>query len=58
MQYKSNIDEDVLVRRAQTLKRLGKTYKFLECIEDILKINPYNTDALIEIADYMGERNV
>ncbi len=58
MQYKNNIDEDVMVIRAQNLKRLGKTYKFLECIEDILKINPYNTQALIEMADYLGDRNI
>ena len=72
MQYEDNIDyekiiricdrhpkdEEMLVIKAESLKRLNRTYKFLECIEAILKINPNSIKALIEMARYLGEENV
>ena len=62
MLYNDNIDvsrcmksEDMLILKAKTMKECNKTYKFLECIEDVLKINPYNQQALKEIAIYLRE---
>ena len=48
-------DEEMMILKAKSLKELQKTYKFLECIENVLKINPYNCDALAEIAAYLKE---
>lgn len=48
-------DENMLILKARTLKRLDKTYKFLECIEKVLKINPHNRQALLEMARYLKE---
>ena len=66
MHYANNIDEsyrkmsrcrgeEMLIRRAKTFRKQEKTYKFLECIGDALKINPYSSEALAEIAAYLKE---
>ena len=47
--------EEMLILKARSLKELDKTYKFLECIGDVLKINPHNEQALTEIAIYLKE---
>lgn len=60
MQVKDNINtyEEMLIRKAKSHKSLDENYKFLECIERVLKINPKNREALSELASYMGEGNV
>lgn len=51
-------DEEMLLVKAKSLKSLKKTYKFLECMDEILKINPYSITALVEMAKYLGDENV
>ena len=49
-------NEEMLVFKIKSLKRLNKPYKSLECIENLLKVNPYNQAALFMIAkSYKGE---
>lgn len=62
MQYDNNIGireirptEEMLISKAKSLKKHDKTYKFLECLGDVLKINPNNGQALAEIAIYLNE---
>ena len=55
MQAKDNFDEEMLISKAKTLKNNDKTYKFLECIERVLKSDPYNPQAIIELAKYLKE---
>lgn len=43
-------DEEMLILKAMSLKYLKKSYKLLECLETILKINPYNDYALYELS--------
>lgn len=51
-------DEEMLLTKAKRMKDQNKTYKFLQCMEKALKINPNNPKALIEIARYLGEKDV
>ncbi|MBQ9159757.1 MAG: hypothetical protein IJ122_00350 [Methanobrevibacter sp.] len=49
-------NEKMLFYKIQSLRNLNKSYKSLECIEDLLKINPHNRPALFIIANiYEGE---
>lgn len=48
-------DEEMLILKAKSLKDLEKSYKLLECLESILKINPNNNYALYEIAIIKSE---
>ena len=48
--------EEMLILKAKSLKHHEKTYKFLECLEKLLKMNPYNEKALAEIAIYLKEK--
>ena len=48
-------DEEMLILKAESLKYLKKSYKLLECLESILKINPNNNYALYEIAIIKSE---
>ena len=58
MQAKGNAYEEMLILKAKSHKSHEENYKFLECIEKILKINPENLNALIELAFYIEEENV
>ena len=46
-------DEEMMVLKAKSLKYLEKRYKLLECLEEILRTNPNNLQALCEIANYL-----
>lgn len=49
-------NENMILFKIQTLKKLNRPYRRLECIENLLKINPYNKTALFIIANsYKGE---
>ena len=49
-------NENMLVFKIKSLKKLNRTYRSLECIENLLKVNPYNQPALFMIANvYQGE---
>ncbi|MBQ2636784.1 MAG: hypothetical protein IJG09_08845 [Methanobrevibacter sp.] len=48
--------EDMLLLKILSLKKLNKSYKTLESIENLLKINPHNRPALFLIANiYKGD---
>lgn len=44
-------NENMLIFKIKSLKKLNRTYRSLECIENLLEINPYNRPALLMIAD-------
>lgn len=46
-------DEEMLIIKAKSLKRLEKPHQSLKCLKKLLKINPYNLDALIEISHFL-----
>lgn len=49
-------NENMLLFKIKSLKKLNRSYRSLECIENLLKVNPYNQPALFMIAKvYKGE---
>ena len=49
-------NENMLLFKIKSLKKLNRPYRSLECIENLLKINPYSRPALFMIANiYKGE---
>ncbi|WP_458453782.1 hypothetical protein [Methanobrevibacter sp.] len=52
-------NERMLMLKIQSLNQLNKSYKSLETTNELLSINPYNINALINIASHiMGEEYV
>ena len=45
----------MLIFKLESLNCLNRTYKSLETTNDLLKVNPYNTVALINIANHLKE---
>lgn len=49
-------NENMLLFKIKSLKKLNRPYRTLECIENLFKINPYNQPALLMMASiYKGE---
>ena len=48
-------NEMMLIFKLESLNCLNRTYKSLETTNDLLKVNPYNTVALINIANHLKE---
>lgn len=46
-------NEKMLMFKIQSLNQLNKSYKSLETTNELLNINPYNMDALINIASHI-----
>lgn len=46
-------NEKMLMLKIQSLNQLNKSYKSLETTNELLSINPYNMDALINIASHI-----
>ena len=49
--------EEMLTFKIQSLNQLKKTYKTLEAIKELLNLNPYNINALLNIASFLKEQN-
>lgn len=47
-------NEDMLFFKIKSLKNMKRTYKAIECIEQLLQVNPYNTYAINEIAKILN----
>lgn len=45
--------EDMLLLKIDSLTKLKKKYKSIECAGELLKINPYNTNALLKLSQYL-----
>lgn len=43
-------NEKMLIFKIKSLKKLNRTYRSLECIGNLLEINPHNLPALLMIA--------
>jgi hypothetical protein len=43
-------NEKMMFFKIRSLKKLNKTYKTIEAIDELIKINPYNKKILFEIA--------
>ena len=45
--------EDMLLLKIDSLTKLKKKYKSIECVGELLKINPYNTNALLKLSQHL-----
>ena len=45
--------EDMLLSKINSLKILKREYKSIECAGELLKVNPYNTNALFKLSRYL-----
>ena len=48
-------NEKMLMMKINSLNYLKKSYKSLESTNELLNLNPYNIDALINIANHINE---
>lgn len=48
-------NEKMLIMKINSLNHLKKSYKSLETTNELLNLNPYNIDALINIANHIKE---
>ena len=48
-------NERMLILKINSLNYLKKSYKSLETTNELLNLNPYNIDALINIANHINE---
>lgn len=48
-------NEMMLIFKLESLNCLNRTYKSLEITNDLIKLNPYNAVALINIANHLKE---
>lgn len=49
-------NEKILILKIDSLNYLNKSYKSLEATKELLNLNPYNLEALINIINYLNKK--